>query len=73
MTLVLMKRHNVLLPIATVGSYELFKYCFCLHRHMPLALDKDQLHQRKPTYHAYPSISLHTVEGSGICMQFSLS
>ncbi len=38
MKTVRINRQNMLLPIATVGSYGLFKYCVCLHCYMPLAL-----------------------------------
>jgi len=37
MKLVLITRHNMLLPIATVGSDGLFMYCVCLHCYMPPA------------------------------------
>ena len=64
MNLVQMKTQNVLLlPIATVGSYDLFAYCVCLHCYR----------RHTPPLQAYSSCTplwfCIQLRASGLCMQ----
>lgn len=68
MKLVLIQRHNMLLPAATVGSHDLVKYCVCLHCYMPLALTEACSMTASPLI--MQSSSLHTVKASGPFMQY---